>query len=97
MKDKVAYITGGTKGIGFGVAKLLVDNGMRVAISGRKLEDAQATAKKLSSDESRVLGLSSDVSSLENEENAVKEVLAKFWSVRCCVGKCWRRALCSRR
>ncbi|MBN3661524.1 MAG: SDR family oxidoreductase, partial [Ornithobacterium rhinotracheale] len=78
MKDKVAYITGGTKGIGFGVAKLLVDNGMRVAISGRKLEDAQATAKKLSSDESRVLGLSSDVSSLENEENAVKEVLAKF-------------------
>ncbi|WP_406629345.1 SDR family oxidoreductase [Ornithobacterium rhinotracheale] len=78
MKDKVAYITGGTKGIGFGVAKLLVDNGMRVAISGRKLEDAQAAAKKLSSDESRVLGLSSDVSSLENEENAVKEVLAKF-------------------
>ncbi|UOH77461.1 SDR family oxidoreductase [Ornithobacterium rhinotracheale] len=78
MKDKVAYITGGTKGIGFGVAKLLVDNGMRVAISGRKLEDAQAAAQKLSSDESRVLGLSSDVSSLENEENAVKAILAKF-------------------
>lgn len=78
MENKVAYITGGTKGIGFGVAKLLVEKGMRVAISGRKLEDAQAAAKKLSSDESRVLGLSSDVSSLEKEEKAVKEVLAKF-------------------
>ncbi|MRI62846.1 SDR family oxidoreductase [Ornithobacterium rhinotracheale] len=78
MKDKVAYITGGTKGIGFGVAKYLIEQGMRVAISGRKLEDAQAAAKKLSADETRVLGLSSDVSSLESEEKAVQEVLAKF-------------------
>uniref|UniRef100_UPI0039A75484 SDR family oxidoreductase n=1 Tax=Ornithobacterium rhinotracheale TaxID=28251 RepID=UPI0039A75484 len=78
MKDKVAYITGGTKGIGFGVAKYLIEQGMRVAISGRKLEDAQAAAKKLSADETRVLGLSSDVSSLVSEEKAVQEVLAKF-------------------
>ena len=78
MKNKVAYITGGTKGIGFGVAKYLVENGMKVAISGRKLEDAQAAAKKLSSDDSLVLGLSSDVSNIEDEKKAVKQIIEKF-------------------
>ena len=78
MKNKVAYITGGTKGIGFGVAKYLLDNGMRVAISGRKLEDAQAAAKELSADDSLVLGLSSDVSNIEDERNAVKQIIEKF-------------------
>ncbi|MBV7439915.1 SDR family oxidoreductase [Weeksellaceae bacterium TAE3-ERU29] len=78
MKNKVAYITGGTKGIGFGVAKYLLDNGMKVAISGRKLEDAQAAAKELSSDDSLVLGLSSDVSNIEDEKKAVKQIIEKF-------------------
>ena len=78
MKNKVAYITGGTKGIGFGVAKYLLDNGMRVAISGRKLEDAQAAAKELSSDDSLVLGISSDVSNIEDEKKAVEQIINKF-------------------
>ena len=44
LSQKVAYITGGSKGIGFGVAKTLLDNGMRVAISSRHLEAAQEAA-----------------------------------------------------
>ena len=35
LKDKVAYITGGSKGIGYGIAKTLLENGMRVAITSR--------------------------------------------------------------
>ncbi len=37
INNKVAYITGGSKGIGLGVAKTLLDAGMRVAISSRTL------------------------------------------------------------
>lgn len=77
-ENKVAYITGGTHGIGFGVAEVLLKHGMRVAISGRKLETAQEAAKKLSSDESKVLGLASDVTKLEDEQNAVKQIIQKF-------------------
>lgn len=78
MEKKVVYITGGTKGIGFGIAKYLLDKGMNVAISGRKLEDAQQAAKDLCSDEQRVLALSSDVTKLKDEQDAVRKVIEKF-------------------
>lgn len=81
IKDKVAYITGGTKGIGFGIAKSLLDAGMRVAISGRKLEDSQQAAKTLSQDASRVLGLQSNVKNYEDEQAALKAVEQKFGGV----------------
>ena len=78
ITDKVAYITGGSKGIGYGVAKTLLDNGMKVAISSRSLKSAQAAAALLGGDASRVLVLESDVSSLAAETNAVKSVIEQF-------------------
>ncbi len=78
MKDKVAYITGGTKGIGFGIAQVLLQNGIKVAVSGRKQEDAEAAANLLSKDQSMVLGIASDVKIFEDEKNAVSEIIKKF-------------------
>ncbi|MGN6604174.1 MAG: SDR family oxidoreductase [Ginsengibacter sp.] len=78
LKDKVAYITGGSKGIGYGVAKSLLDLGMKVAISSRHLEEAQKAAKSLTNDDSRILALQSDVSVMENEKSAVQKVIEKF-------------------
>ena len=78
MKDKVAYITGGTKGIGFGIAQVLLQNGIKVAVSGRKQEDAEEAADILSKDQSMVLGIASDVKIFEDEKNAVSEIIKKF-------------------
>lgn len=78
LKDKVAYITGGSKGIGYGIAKILLDNGMRVAITSRTMEAAQQAAASLSNDSTRVLALQSDVSSLASETAAVKTVTDHF-------------------
>ncbi|MGN6802635.1 MAG: SDR family oxidoreductase [Ginsengibacter sp.] len=78
LKDKVAYITGGSKGIGYGVAKSLLDLGMKVAISSRHLEEAQKAAKSLTNDDSRILALQSDVSVMENEKSAVQKIIEKF-------------------
>ncbi len=33
LTNKVAYITGGSKGIGYGIAKILLEQGMKVVIS----------------------------------------------------------------
>ena len=78
LKDKVAYITGGSKGIGYGIAKTLLDYGMRVAITSRSLEAAQQAAALLSDDPSRILALQSEVSSLASEAKAVKAVTNHF-------------------
>jgi len=78
MKDKVAYITGGTKGIGFGIAQVLLKNGIKVAVSGRKQEDAEEAARILSEDESKVFGIAADVKNFDDEKNAVSEIIKKF-------------------
>ena len=78
VKDKVAYITGGSKGIGYGVAKVLLDAGMRVAISGRNLETAQMAATKLTSNTSKVLAIQSNTGIFDDEEKAVATILGKW-------------------
>lgn len=73
----MAYITGGTKGIGYGIAETLLNAGMKVAISGRDTQKAKEAAKQLGTEE-RVLGLGSDVTQPEDEKKAVNTVLKKW-------------------
>ena len=78
LTNKVAYITGGSKGIGFGIAKTLLANGMKVAISSRTMKAAKQAADLLSTDTSMVLAIESEVSSLSSETKAVKAVIDHF-------------------
>jgi len=78
IKDNVAYITGGSKGIGYGIAKSLLDNGMKVAITSRTMSAAKQAAASLSKDPSRVLAIESNVSSLASEIKAAKAVIDHF-------------------
>ncbi len=78
LQGKVAYVTGGSKGIGYGVAKTLLDSGMKVAITSRTLSAAQEAAHSLSNDTSKVLALESDVTSLDSEMKAIQAVIAHF-------------------
>jgi 3-oxoacyl-[acyl-carrier protein] reductase len=78
LNNKVAYVTGGSKGIGYGIAKTLLENGMRVVISSRHLEAAQEAAQRLSSDQSKVLALQSDVRTMASEQQAVQDIMNQF-------------------
>jgi 3-oxoacyl-[acyl-carrier protein] reductase len=78
LTNKVAYITGGNRGIGYGIAKTLLSAGMKVAISSRTLKAAGEAAKSLSSDGSQLLALQSDVTSMASEQRAVRAVLDHF-------------------
>ena len=78
LTNKVAYITGGSKGIGYGIAKELLGIGMRVAITSRDLSAASEAATSLTDDSTKVLALQSDVSSLESETKSVRKVIDHF-------------------
>lgn len=77
LKNKVAYITGGSKGIGYGVALRLLKEGMRVAISGRSEKSLKDAANSLGHKGS-VLVIPSDVSKLSDEKKAV-ELILQTW------------------
>lgn len=80
LQGKVAYVTGGTSGIGKGIAKELLRHGMKVAITGRTQKKVENTAIELGTEEN-VLGIASDVSSLQNEIYAIKKIIEKFGQV----------------
>lgn len=78
LKNKTAFITGGSKGIGFGVAQALINEGVNVAITSRSLQAAQDAAEKLSTDKAKALGLKADVRSLIDQEEAIKQTIEEF-------------------
>lgn len=81
LTNKVAYITGGSKGIGFGIAKCLLEQGLRVAISGRDLAAVEEAAQELGGDNTKILAVQSDVRSLASETEAVNKTLTHFGSL----------------
>jgi 3-oxoacyl-[acyl-carrier protein] reductase len=64
MKGKKAIVTGGSRGIGFAVAKALLGEGMDVLICGRKQDAIDRAVQALTNDSAaRVVGFAADVSS----------------------------------
>ncbi|PSL26120.1 SDR family oxidoreductase [Dyadobacter jiangsuensis] len=76
---KTALITGGSKGIGYGIAEALIRDGIRVAITSRSQQNADEAANTLNKiREGYALALESDVRSLPSQEKAVQTVLSQW-------------------
>ena len=73
---KVALITGGSKGIGYGIAESLLKHGYQVAITSRSQEHVDTAADKLGNAD--VLAIEADVKDLASQKEAVEQVLMKF-------------------
>src|SRR5690554_354586 len=81
MEDKkVAIITGGNSGIGYGIAESLLKEGYYVAISSRSLQRADEAAKRLGAEakQDHILALEVDVRSFESQQEAVEKVLEQW-------------------
>lgn len=78
-ENKVALITGGSKGIGYGIAEALVGAGFRVAITSRNVESAREAAVEIAkSGEGEAIGIAADVRDYESQQRAVGEVIEKW-------------------
>ncbi len=75
---KVAYVTGGTKGIGLAVVKSLLENGYRVAFSGRSASSVQKAAEGLTMYTDQFLGIISDVRIYDQESSAVNKIVTEW-------------------
>lgn len=79
MKGKVALITGGSKGIGYGIAEALLRQGMKVAITGRQQNSISEAASKLkAATGGEVLPLVCDVRDEKSQQDSVAKVLAQW-------------------
>lgn len=81
-KGKTAIITGGTKGIGFGIAEAMLQAGMNVFITGRNEEGVNdAISKMLGKDTGKVEGIAADVRSADDMNRVAQECLKTFGSI----------------
>ena len=84
MSKKVVFITGGSKGIGLAIAHQLVKEGYRVAITGRNKAALDHALASFDSNEN-VIALVSNTRQLEDEEQAIQQVLDKWGQLDICI------------
>lgn len=78
LKNKVAVITGGNSGIGFGIAEAFRNEGAVGAITGRNEATLKSAAGKLGED---FIGIKGDVTAGNDLENIFKTTAAKFGKI----------------
>jgi len=78
LKDKVILVTGGAKGIGEGIVRVLASEGAIPVIIGRSKEDNQRLADELSSLGQQSFQVVAELTKPEECKKAVEEVIQKF-------------------
>lgn len=80
---KTAWITGGSRGIGYGTAEKLLENGYNVVITGRNQEYLDQAQLELSSkyDRDAVLVLQSDVRDFSAQQKIAETIIDKYGSI----------------
>lgn len=65
LTDKVAIVTGGTKGLGYGVAVTLANFGAKVVITSRHQDDCDKVAQEIKDMGGEAVGIRTDVTKTE--------------------------------
>lgn len=83
LKGRVAAITGGSRGIGFAIARVLQQEGCRVGICARKQDELDSAADQLTagSDRSSILTQVADVTAPGQVESFIAAVGQRFGSL----------------
>jgi 3-oxoacyl-[acyl-carrier protein] reductase len=79
---KTALITGGSKGIGYGIAEALVKDGYHVAITGRSQDQLNRAVDNLHTIQPDcAIGIQADVRNYADQEAVVAELLKRWWQL----------------
>ncbi len=81
-KGKTAIVTGGTRGIGRAIAESLLEEGMNVCVSARKMEEIESVVRELEGGgEGRVTGAACDVRDDVEVKALFEHTVAEFGGV----------------
>jgi 3-oxoacyl-[acyl-carrier protein] reductase len=78
LRERVAIVTGASRGIGKGIAQRLASEGARVAITARGADALQATAREITAAGGSVLAVPGDAGSKADVEALFEQVLAAW-------------------
>ncbi len=77
LKDKVIIVTGGAKGIGAGICRVLADEGAVVAVVGRNADDNALLIADIEAAGGKAFSVVAELTEPSECERAVKEVIQK--------------------
>ncbi len=81
LKDKVAIVTGSTKGIGRGIVLRFAQEGAKVVVNGRKPEEVEALVNQIVADGGHAIGVVADVMYEDQVQRLFDETLRAFGTV----------------
>lgn len=83
LKDKVAIVTGGTRGIGLEIVRIYLENGAKVALLGSKSETVENAINELKKENENyeVMGLHPKLSDEKQVKKAFEKVYEKFGKI----------------
>src|SRR5438067_13149414 len=82
LKDKVVFVAGASRGIGKGIAAVLLDEGARVVVTGRDPEALAAAGVELSQGrEDRVMTFAGDLSQASAAAEGYRQTVARWGTV----------------
>lgn len=85
MTGRVAVVTGGSRGLGLSIARILAAAGARVVIASRKLEACERAARIVESEGGSVLPLACHMGDPEQIHRLVDETIAQCGRLDCIV------------
>lgn len=80
LKDKIAVVTGGTRGIGFDIVRTYLQQGAKVILFGSHQDSADAAVAKLKAENPtwEVSGMAPNLTKLQSVEEAIHVIIDQF-------------------